>query len=371
MTSLKTGPEAAALPGDLAALAVVLARGGELPPGAAEAVTEAGGALLVTGDGAEQAARVAADQAGARLAWYCETGIGLQPGGLAARLAPVLAGVPLIILPGTADGRDLAPRLAARLGRPLLAGACQASLVTGVAGGIGVTAQLCRLDDRVVLPVQVTGPAMVTLAPGTGIIGPPPGRPAVVVRLSLPGSAGRAGPGGASGLASGGSAGEAADQAVPADPRITAVTSPDGAAMDLAEAALVFGGGAGLAAGLDAGAARATFDLLARVAAAAGAAAGATRVATDAGWAAPDRQIGTTGVTITPRRYVAFGVSGAVQHTGGLGEPEQVASVNTDPHCPMTAMSSLGIIADARGTLVALARELGVEVPEEVTSDAG
>jgi electron transfer flavoprotein alpha subunit len=141
--------------------------------------------------------------------------------------------------------------------------------------------------------------------------------------------------------------------------------------MDLAEAGLVFGGGAGLASGLDAGAARAVFDLLTRVAAAAGAAAGATRVATDAGWAGPDRQIGTTGVTITPRRYVAFGISGAVQHTGGLGEPEQVASVNTDPHCPMTAMSSLGVIADARGTLVALARELGVEVPEEVTPDAG
>jgi electron transfer flavoprotein alpha subunit len=140
--------------------------------------------------------------------------------------------------------------------------------------------------------------------------------------------------------------------------------------MDLAEAALVFGGGAGLASGLDAGTARAVFGLLTRVAAAAGAAAGATRVATDAGWAGPDRQIGTTGVTITPRRYVAFGISGAVQHTGGLGEPEQVASVNTDPHCPMTAMSRLGVIADARGTLVALARELGVDVPEEVAADA-
>jgi len=151
---------------------------------------------------------------------------------------------------------------------------------------------------------------------------------------------------------------------------VLAVIPPDPAALDLAEAALVFGGGAGLASGLDAGAARAVFDLLTRVAAAAGAAAGATRVATDAGWAGPDRQIGTTGVTITPRRYVAFGISGAVQHTGGLGEPEQVASVNTDPHCPMTAMSSLGVIADARGTLVALARELGVEVPEEVAADA-
>jgi electron transfer flavoprotein alpha subunit len=340
------------LPAGLDALAVVLARGGELPAGAAEAVTEAGGAVLVIGDGAEQAAG-AACPAVARQAWFCETGAGLRPGGLAARLAPALAAVPLIVLSATADGRDLAPRLAARLGRPLLAGACEAGLV---AGGSGVAAQLCRLDDRIVLPVQVAGPAVVTLAPGTGIIGPPPPGPAVVAPLTLP-----AGPGDQPG----------ADQPWLADARVLAVADPDGAAMDLAEAALVFGGGAGLAAGLDAGSARATFDLLTRVAAAAGAAAGATRVATDAGWAGPDRQIGTTGVTITPRRYVAFGISGAVQHTGGLGEPEQVASVNTDPHCPMTAMSSLGVIADARGTLVALARELGVEVLEEVTPDAG
>jgi electron transfer flavoprotein alpha subunit len=348
-----TGPAVAGLPAGLDALAVVLARVGELPAGAAEAVTEAGGAVLVAGDGAERAAEAAGRAVAARV-WFCETGPGLQPGLLAARLAPVLAAVPLIVLPATADGRDLAPRLAARLGRPLLAGACEASLV---AGGPGVAAQLCRLDDRIVLPVQVPGPAVVTLAPGTGVIGPPPPGPAVVAPLSLP-----AGPGDQHG---------GADHPGAADPRVLAVAYPDGAALDLAEAELVFGGGAGLAAGLDTGAARAVFDLLTRVAAAAGAAAGATRVATDAGWAGPGRQIGTTGVTITPRRYVAFGVSGAVQHTGGLGEPEQVASVNTDPHCPMTAMSSLGIIADARGTLVALARELGVEVPEEVTPDAG
>jgi electron transfer flavoprotein alpha subunit len=362
-----TGPEVAGLPAGLDALALVLARAGELPAGAAEAVTEAGGAVLVTGDGAEQAAAAAGRSVAGR-AWFCETGAGLQPGWLAARLAPVLAAVPLIVLPATADGRDLAPRLAARLGRPLLAGACQASLA---GDGPGVAAQLCRLDDRVVLPVRVPGPAVVTLAPGTGIIGPPPARPAVPVRLSLPGPAGRGGSAGETGLAPGGSEDEVADQPWGADPRVLAVACPEAAAVDLAEAALVFGGGAGLAAGLDAGAARAVFDLLIRVAAAAGAAAGATRVATDAGWADSDRQIGTTGVMIAPRRYVAFGVSGAVQHTGGLGEPEQVASVNTDPHCPMTAMSSLGIIADARGTLVALARELGVEVPEEVTTDAG
>ena len=136
--------------------------------------------------------------------------------------------------------------------------------------------------------------------------------------------------------------------------------------MARAEAPRVVSGGGGLAAGLDPATATATCGLLADVAAAVGAAAGATRVATDAGWAGPDRQIGTTGVAIRPRLYVAFGISGAVQHTSGLGVPEHIVSVNLDPHCPMTAGSTFGIVADARGTLVDLADRLGVSVPGQV-----
>ena len=52
-----------------------------------------------------------------------------------------------------------------------------------------------------------------------------------------------------------------------------------------------------------------------------GGSAGATRVATDAGWTGYERQIGTTGVAIDPDLYIAFGVSGAAQHVGGLGTP--------------------------------------------------
>lgn len=102
-----------------AAVAVVVARGGELPPGGAEAVTEAGGQVLVVGDGA---AAAAASAACAGAAWWCETGAGLRPGELARRVAPAVAGAGLVVLPGSPDGRDLAPRLAAELGRPLLAG---------------------------------------------------------------------------------------------------------------------------------------------------------------------------------------------------------------------------------------------------------
>jgi electron transfer flavoprotein alpha subunit len=320
-------------------LAVVVARLGEPPPDADEAISEAGGAALVVGDGA---VRAAGRCTAASAAWWCDTGPGLRPGELAARLAPVLAAIPLVVLPGTADGRDLAPRLAAELGRPLLARAARAGLTA-----TGVRADLCRLDGEAVVPAEVAGPAVVTLEPGTGAL-TPAGAPPAVRELTLPRPARPA-----------------------ADPDVTGVLAPEPGTAALADAATVLAGGAGLAAGLDEAAARDAFGLLATVAAALGAVAGATRVATDAGWAGPDRQIGTTGVTIAPRGYVAFGISGAAQHTGGIGAPEHVVSVNTDPHCPMTAMSGLGIVADARATLVALAGRLGVAVPERLRAAPG
>jgi electron transfer flavoprotein alpha subunit len=346
------------LPG-LDTLAVVVARLGELPPDAGEVISEASGAVLIVGDGASGAAtpgtpspagtatRTSQASPGPALTaaaavWWCDTGPGLRPGELAGRLAPLLAGVRLVILPGSPDGRDLAPRLAAGLRRPLLARAARAEVTAS-----GVRAELCRLDGEVVIPADVAGPAVATLEPGTGVL-TPAGAPPHVRELILPPPARPV-----------------------ADPEVTGVLDPEPGTAALADAPAVLAGGAGLAAGLDDAAAREAFGLLAAVAAALGAAAGATRVATDAGWAGHERQIGTTGVTIAPHSYVAFGISGAAQHIGGIGAPEHVASVNTDPHCPMTAMSGLGIVADARATLVALAGRLGVAVPERLRAAPG
>jgi electron transfer flavoprotein alpha subunit len=90
---------------------------------------------------------------------------------------------------------------------------------------------------------------------------------------------------------------------------------------------------------------------------------GATRVVTDRGWVPHERQIGTTGVVVDPDLYLAFGVSGAVQHTSGLGNPTHIISVNTDPHCPMMQLSDLAIVADANETLVALEALLAGRTP--------
>ena len=104
----------------------------------------------------------------------------------------------------------------------------------------------------------------------------------------------------------------------------------------------------------------ARIDQLSRIGTAIGASTGATRVVTDRGWVPHTRQIGTTGVVVDPEVYLAFGISGAVQHTAGLGAPQHVLSVNTDAHCPMMQLADLAIVADANATLDALEQLLAL-----------
>ncbi len=280
----------------------------------------------------------------AEQAWWCDTGPGLRAGSLAHALAPMVADVPLLVLPASPDGRDLAPRLAAVLDRPLLAGAVMVELTVRDNGRAGCTAQLSRLDDRVLVPVTVDGPAVATMIPGVRTVTPVEHRqPMRPVELAGDGQA-----------------------VVVPDPEVLEVLEPDPATMDLADATRVISGGAGLV-HRDAGdtGGRAVFTLLGAVATALRASAGATRVATDAGWTGYERQIGTTGVTIDPELYVALGISGASQHVGGVGNPRHIVSVNTDPSCPMTAMADLGLVTDAAGLLAELARRFDIPVQEE------
>jgi electron transfer flavoprotein alpha subunit len=146
------------------------------------------------------------------------------------------------------------------------------------------------------------------------------------------------------------------------DAEVVAVLPPDPATMDLTEARRIVAGGAGLRG-------REEFALLARVAAALGASVGGTRVVADADLIPFERQIGTTGAMVDPDLYLAFGISGAVQHVNGLGNPDAVVSVNTDPSCPMMAMADLALVTDAEALLGELARRLvcgdPVGAPEE------
>lgn len=331
---------------DMDTLAVVVVRDGRLPSGAEEAAAEAGGAVLLVGSGVGPES--AAGLPGATRVWWAEAP--LSPSVLAAALAPALEAVRLVILPASPDGRDLAPRLAAHMGRALLAGAVRAAVTDGRA-----EVDLLRVDGRVVVPVSTSSPAVATIWPGSRGPSATSAAPAVQ-RLDLtPG--GPAGPdGGLDGGLDGGRVVETLE-----------LVEPDPATMDLGDAPRVVAGGAGLVPeGASDAQATAVFGLLSAVAAALGASAGATRVVTDAGWMGYDRQIGTTGVTVQPELYVALGISGASQHVGGIGDPRRVVSVNLDASCPMTGLADLGLVADAPAVLVELAARLGVPVPPEV-----
>ncbi len=305
-------------------IAVLVVQGGTLPAGADETAAEAGGQVVLVGDGTGAAAD--ALRCGAEVACW-EAGA-FAPGRWAATLAPILDAHDVVVLPASPDGRDLAPRLAAAMGRPLVTGTVRVDRTGAIAATHGG-----RVHERYV----ARGPFVATLEPGcrgVGLADVPAERHVGPLAIEEPDGGGHAG----------------------LDAEILAVTPPDPAAMDLAESPRIFAGGAGLGDADD-------FALLGHVAEAFGASVGGTRVATDAGLLPHSRQIGTTGVTVRPRLYVAFGISGAVQHTGGLHDPGHVVSVNVDASCPMMAMADLALVADAPAVLRALAEIVATTPP--------
>ena len=299
-----------------AMIAVAVVREGQLPLGAAEAVAEAGGRVLLVGSGT--AAALAELRGLAREALAAEWGA-FAPGTWAEALAPHLSDESAVLLPGSPDGRDLAPRLAASLQRPLLAGA------------VSVTThhvEVARSGGSEIHRVSTPPAFVATLVPGV--------RGAEVDDTLATPTPRDLGPPTAAGSL---------------DATVTGVLPPDPTSIDLSEATRIIGGGAGLDTSD-------RIDQLTRLGAALGASMGATRVVTDRGWVSHGRQIGTTGVVVDPRLYLAFGVSGAVQHTSGLGSPDHIISVNTDAHCPMMQLADLAIVADANATLDELERLL-------------
>lgn len=96
------------------------------------------------------------------------------------------------------------------------------------------------------------------------------------------------------------------------------------------------------------------FEKLETLAGLLGGAVGATRSAVDAGWISYAHQIGQTGVNVRPKLYIAFGVSGFVQHTVGMNSSEIVVAVNTDRNAPIFSCADYGIVADWEETIDAM-----------------
>lgn len=120
---------------------------------------------------------------------------------------------------------------------------------------------------------------------------------------------------------------------------------------DLAEADVIVAGGRGVR-GPEG------FAVVERLAEALGAPVGASRAAVDAGWRDPDSQIGKSGRTVSPKLYVALGISGAVHHRMGMDTAGTVVVVNSDPEAPFFKHADYGIVGDLFEIAPALAGEI-------------
>jgi electron transfer flavoprotein alpha subunit len=265
---------------------------------------------LVLGSGAvsgtDALARVGAD----RILTATHASFGLyQPDGYAATVAAAAKGHAVVIFAATATGRDLAPRVAARLGVGLAVD-CTAAAVEG--GKVVVTRPVYA--GKAIQRVRLDGaPAIFSLRPN-----------------SIP-------------VADSPKAGAAATADVPAfTPRVTVtgVKAPAVAALDVSEAAVVISGGRGLKE-------PANFTLLEELAGAfGGAAVGASRAVVDAGWRDHAAQVGQTGKTVSPSLYIAVGISGAIQHLAGMRTAKTIVAINRDKDAPIFKVADYGIVGD-------------------------
>lgn len=214
-----------------------------------------------------------------------------------------------VILGATALGKDLGPRLAARLACPLAA---------------DVTALAVEEDSIVVLRPVYSGKAILKLRlrslPCVISVRPnnfSPEESPVEGKLQ-----------------------ELAVPDVEVRSRTVQFKEPEGAKLDVSEAPIVVSGGRGLKD-------PANFKLLEDLAAALGnAAVGASRAVVDAGWRPHSDQVGQTGKTVSPALYFAIGISGAIQHLAGMRSAGVIVAINKDKDAPIFKVADYGIVGD-------------------------
>ena len=212
-----------------------------------------------------------------------------------------------VLLAATADGKEIAGRLAARIGSGILGDVIDVksdgTAVHSVFGGAYTVEAKVAADT----PVITVRPGAIEPAPTVGA--------GEQVSVEVP---------------------AAAENAVRITGRQPAQKS---ARPELTEAAVVVAGGRGVGSADN-------FKVVEELADALGGAVGASRAAVDSGFYEGQFQVGQTGKTVAPRLYIALGISGAIQHRAGMQTSKTIVAVNKDEEAPIFEISDLGIVGD-------------------------
>lgn len=239
-----------------------------------------------------------------------------------AALAQVVSDVQpsVVLFAGTSNGRDVAPRLAARLNAGVASDVDRLEWTGGK-----LRARRPVYSGKAFATVDVTStPALATTRPNAFPL-----------------------------EESGGGAAEVVNVSASADNRVKLVETKvtEAGEMSIAEADIIVSGGRGLKEAQH-------FSHIRDLAHAIGGAVGASRATVDAGWIDHQHQVGQTGRVVSPNLYIAAGVSGAIQHLAGMSSSKHIVAVNKDPEAPIFRIADLGVVGDLFTILPALTEEV-------------